>query len=131
MLNTRENIRVINFDAIILLTIVVFGFLIYNGTFRTSTEQTRNKHSDYATCSQNDAVFNTGIRLQIFQKTLGSNKDNFNPLAFNRNPLYDDKKTGIIITHLLMIRQNLYRIPLLFLRSHLFPVETDEQPLLS
>ncbi|MGA2405938.1 MAG: hypothetical protein ABSF81_04205 [Bacteroidales bacterium] len=131
MLNTRENIRIINFDSIILLSILFFGLLIYNNPVRNSTKLNRNPVSTFMSVSENSAVSSTCIRLQIFQKTWISNKDNFNLLAFNRNPLSENKKTGIKISQLQNLRRNSYRIPLFIFRYHLFPVEMDEPPLLS
>jgi hypothetical protein len=131
MLNTRENIRIINFDSIILLSILFFGLLIYNNPVRNSTKLNRNPVSTFMSVSENSAVSSACIRLQIFQKTWISNKDNFNLLAFNRNPLLENKKTGIKISQLQNLRRNSYRIPLFIFRYHLFPAEMDEPPLLS
>jgi hypothetical protein len=131
MLNTRENIRIINFDSIILLSILFFGLLIYNNPVRNSTKLNRNPVSTFMSVSENSAVSSACIRLQIFQKTWISNKDNFNLLAFNRNPLSENKKTGIKISQLQNLRRNSYRIPLFIFRYHLFPAEMDEPPLLS
>ena len=131
MSNIRENIRIINFDSIVLILIVFFGLLIYNGNFRNSPEHNRNPVSACVTINQSSAVSTPDLRLQIFQKTWVSNKDNFNPLAFNRNPLIEDKKTDMRISHLQNIRQNSFRVPLFILCNHLFPAETDEPPFLS
>ena len=87
--------------------------------------------SSFVSVSENNAISAQFIRLQVFQKTWISNKDNFELLAFNRNPLSEDKKTGIRITYLQNIRQNLHRIPQFIFRYHLFPAEMEEPPLLS
>jgi hypothetical protein len=131
MLNTRENIRIVNFDSIILFSVIFFGLFIYINSFRSSAELNRNPVSINLSISQNSAVSGPCLRLQIFQKTWISNKDNFELLAFNRNPLSEDKKTGIRITYLQNIRQNLHRIPQFIFRYHLFPAEMEEPPLLS
>jgi len=131
MLNNKENIRIINIDSIILLLIVLLGLLIHNGTFSTSTEHKSNPIRTYASESHNSAIFSPGIRVQIFQKIWILNKDNFNLLAFNRNPLSEDKKTGILISYLQNIRVNSDRITSFIFRYYLFPAEKDELPLLS
>jgi hypothetical protein len=131
MLNTRENIRIINFDSIIVLAIVIFGLLIYTNSLKNSTQLNRKPVSTYMSVSENIAVFSPCIRLQVFQKTWISNKDNFNLLAFNRNPLAENKKTGLKVSHFQIIRQSSYKIPQFMLRYHLFPAEMDEPPHLS
>jgi len=130
MLNTRENIRFVNFDAFIVLSILLFGILIYSNSRKTPTELNRKQVSTYISLSENSAVSNSSARLQLFQKTWVSNKDNFNLLAFNRNPQSESKKTDLKVSHLLIIRQSSNKIPQFILRYHLFPAETDEPPLL-
>jgi hypothetical protein len=130
MLNTRENIRFVNFDAFIVLSILLFGILIYNNSRKTTTELNRKHVSAYISMSENNAVSNSPARLQIFQKTWVSNKDHFNLLAFNRNPQSENKKTDIKVSHLRIIRQSSNKIPQFILSYHLFPSETDEPPLL-
>ena len=128
MLNTRENIRFVNFDAFIVLSILLFGILIYSNSHKTPTELNRKQVSAYISLSENNAVSNSPARLQLFQKTWVSNKDHFNLLAFNRNPQSESKKTDLKVSHLLIIRQSSNKIPQFILRYHLFPAETDEPP---
>jgi hypothetical protein len=130
MLNTRENIRFVNFDAFIVLSILLFGILIYSNSRKTPTELNRKQVSAYISLSKNNAVSNSPARLQLFQKTWVSNKDHFNLLAFNRNPQSENKKTDIKVSHLRIIRQSTNKIPQFILSYHLFPSETDEPPLL-
>lgn len=131
MLNDRENTRIINYDSIVLLLIIFFGLLIFNGNVSSSTETKSKPVSVYTTIGQNSAVSSPGIRLQVFQKTWILNKDNFNLLAFNRNPLYENKRNGIKISYLLNVRQNRSDIPEFIFLYHLFPAESAEIPLLS
>jgi hypothetical protein len=131
MLNTRENIRNFHFDAIIILAIIFFGLLFYNNSFRNTNELERKPASTYIAVSDNNSITGPCIRLQVFQKTWISNKDNFNLLAFNSNPLSENRKTNLKVYHLLIIRQNSYKIPQFILRYHLFPAEMDEPPHLS
>jgi hypothetical protein len=131
MLDTRENIRSFHFEAIIILAILFFGLLFYNNSFRNTNELKRRPVSTNISVSDNNAVNGPLIRLQVFQKTWILNKDNFNLLAFNRNPLSENKKTGLKVCHLLIISQNSHKIPQFILRYHLFPAEMDEPPHLS
>jgi hypothetical protein len=131
MLNNRENSRIIFLDSIIVLVIVIFGLLMFNNSFRSKTEFKKNPISSYIPVRENIAISNLCGRFQVFQKTWILNKDNFNLLAFNRNPLSEDKKTGIKVSYLQIIRQCSYRIPLFILRYHLFPEEKDEPSHLS
>ena len=131
MFGFRENIRVIHFDAIIVSAIIFFGLLTYNNSYQNNTEQNRNHVPIIMCVTQNSAVSTPCIRLQVFQKTWILNKDNFNLLAFNSNPLSESKKTGIKVSHLQIIRENSHKIPQFLLKYHLFPLETGEPPLLS
>ena len=131
MLNTGENIRSFHFEAIIVLVILFFGLLFYNNSFSNTNELKRRPVSTNISVSDNNAVSGPLIRLQVFQKTWISNKDNFKLLAFNRNPLSENKKTGLKVCHLLIISQSSHKIPQFILRYHLFPVEMDEPPHLS
>lgn len=131
MLDTRENIRNFHFDAIIILAIVFFGLLFYKNSFSKTNELERKPVSTYIAVSDNNSITGPCIMLQVFQKTWISNKDNFSLLAFNRNPLSENRKTNLKVYHLLIIRQNSYKIPQFILRYHLFPAEMDEPPHLS
>ena len=131
MLDTRENIRNFHFDAIIILVIVFFGLLFYNNSFSNTNELERKPALTYIAVSDNNSIAGPCIRLQVFQKTWILNKDNFNLLAFNRNPLSENKKTGLKVCHLLIISQSSHKIPQFILRYHLFPAEMDEPPHLS
>lgn len=128
MLSSRENIRIINFDAIIVLSILFFGLLIYSNSVKNITELNRKPVSTYFFSIEKSAISSPSARLQIFQKIWISNKDNFNLLAFNRNPFSENLKTGIKISRLLIIRQSSHKIPQFILRYHLFPLEADYLP---
>lgn len=131
MLRSRENIRYINFDAIIVLTILFFGLLFFNNSSGSTPLPKSPPVSTYISVSEDNAISSPCIRLQIFQKTWILNKDNFNLLAFNRNPLTENKKTGIKVSYLQIIRESSHKIPQFILRYHLYPSETDEFPFLS
>jgi hypothetical protein len=131
MLKNRENIRVLNIDAVIILFVLLFGLLVYNNSVRSNTGIKSKPVSSFMSVSENIAVSSPCIRIQVFQKVLISNKDNFNLLAFNRNPLSESKKTGIVVSHFQIIRQSSHKIPQSVLRYHLFPTEKDEPPYIS
>jgi hypothetical protein len=131
MLNTRVNIRIINFDAVIVILILFFGILIYSNSVRSTKDPGKMLVSSFVSVSENNAISAQFIRLQVFQKTWISNKDHFNILAFNRNQLYENKKASLKLSHLQIIRQSSHKIPQFFLRYHLFPSEMDEPPVLS
>lgn len=131
MLNTRENIRIINLNSIILLLIVFFGLLFSSANLRNSPKRCMDSVPVIQTISQSNAVSSPGIRLQIFKQIWVLNKDNFDLLAFNRNPLSDDKKNILKISLLKNLRQNSFRVPLYIFHCHLFPSEIDEPPHLS
>jgi hypothetical protein len=131
MLNARENVRNFHFEAIIVLAIVFFGLLFYNNSFSSTNEQKKKPVSPYISIRDNIAVSSPCIRLQVFQKTWISNKDNFNLLAFNWNPLYENRKTNLKVCNILIIRQGSHKIPQFILRYHLFPVDMEEPPHLS
>lgn len=126
MINGREDIRIINLNTIFLLFFMFIGLTIFNASTRESSASVRIPVPSCVTISQSSAVSSPEVRIQIFQKTWILNKDHFSLLAFNRSPLFEDKKTDIIITSLHDIRQNSDIIAGFIFRCHLFPAETDE-----
>ena len=131
MLDTRENIRFVNFDSIIVILILLFGVLVYNNSGRNITDSNRKPVSNIISVSENTAVSGSFMRLQVFKKTWISNKDNFDILAFNRNPLSENRKATLKVSNLETKRRSSNKIPQFLPRYHLFPPETDEPPLLS
>jgi hypothetical protein len=128
MFRNRENIRIIPIDAILIIAVLVFGLLIHHTPVKSSPVPKSNPVSYYIAVSESNAVSNPFIRLQVFQKTWILNKDNYNILAFNRNPFTESQRTGMNINHFLALRQNLKKIPQFILRYHLFPKESDAFP---
>ena len=110
---------------------LLIGVLICNNSGANTADNSRKPVTHVIRVSENTAITGSLIRLQLFQKTWISNKNNFDMLAFNRNPLSEDKKHTLKVSNLVSIRQNSNRIPQFLLRYHLFPPETDEPPLLS
>lgn len=131
MFGTRENIRFVNFDSIVVILILLFGVLVYNNSGRNITDHSRKPVSNFISVSENSAVSGTFMRLQVFKKTWISNKDNFDILAFNRNPLSENRRATLKVSNLETKRRISNKIPQFLPRYHLFPPETDEPPLLS
>jgi hypothetical protein len=130
MLNDRQNIRFLKSDAIIVLAIVFFGLFINNNSINNSTRTSNHKTPSYVSVSESTAVFSPGIRIQTFQKTWISNKDNFNILAFNRNPISENRKIFVKVSHLQILSEASHKIPQFILRYHLYPPDEDVPPLL-
>lgn len=131
MLEKRDNSRIINLDAILVVFILFFCLLIYNNSLKVNTGlKSKPVSSSLSVCEKN-GITTPCIRLKIFQKEWISNKDNFSLLAFNRNALSENKKAGIKVSQFHIIRINSQRIPQFIIRDHLFPSETDEFPFLS
>lgn len=131
MMNRRENIRLANFDAIIVLAILFFTLLIFSNSSGNTTEKNNKPVTAYLSVSNNNAVSSPFIRLQVFPRTWISNRDNFNLLAFNRNPISDSKKICLKVSQLQIKQENSHKIPQFILLYYLFPDERDVPPLLS
>lgn len=131
MFRTRENTELINFDAIVIVLVLFLGLLLYSGYSGNSNETRRKPAESTSSFSEYCAINAPVTRLQIYQKTWISNKDNFDLLAFNRNPLQENKKINIKVSELQIIIRSLSEVPQFILRYHLFPREMDELPLLS
>ena len=80
--------------------------------------------------SEGTVVYSPGIRIHAFQKTCISNKDNFNILAFNMNPIRENRKTCVKVLSLQLIRDSYQKIPQFILSYHLYPPDEDVPPLL-
>ena len=130
-MNGRGNIRLINLDAFIVLSMLYVGLLFYSNSVKNTPPLKNNPVTTCIFASGNNAVSSQCIRLQVFQRTWILNKDNFNLLAFNRSPLSLSRKAELKISQFQLIRQSSHKIPQFILRYHLFPVETDEFPSLS
>lgn len=131
MFGKRENIRFVNFDSIVVLLILLFVVLVYNNSGRNITGHSRKPVSILLSVSKNTAISGTFVRLQVFRKSWMSNKDNFDILAFNRNPLSENKKATLKISNLETIRRSSKNISHFLIQFHLFPEETNDPPLLS
>ena len=105
--------------------------LIYNNSGGNTVDRSRKPVSNIISVSENTAVSGSFMRLQVFKKTWISNKDNFDILAFNRNPLSENRKATLKVSNLETKRRSSNKIPQFLLQYHLFPPETDEPPLLS
>jgi hypothetical protein len=124
----RENIRIIPSGAIIVLSLLFFVLLTFNNTSGKAPVQKSAPVSMYISINNTNAISTPAIRVQVFQKTWILNNDNFNLLAFNRNPLLENKKERLKVSQYQFIRQGSNKVPQFILRYHLFPVETDAFP---
>jgi hypothetical protein len=124
----RESIRILPFAAIFVLSILFLGLLGHNESLKSIPVNKNYPGLVYISVVSNSAVSNPCIRLQVFQKTWILNRNNYNILAFNRNPFTESQRTGINVGHFLVVRQNLNKVPQFILRYHLFPMETDAFP---
>jgi hypothetical protein len=122
----HENIRIVNFDSVIIILILVIGLLAHSSSFRNNQDTNKKTHATFVSMGEKNAVPESFVRLQVFQKTWISNKDNFNILAFNRSPVAENKKADLKIISLLFIRYKFSESPRLLLMSHIFPPEAED-----
>jgi hypothetical protein len=127
----RDNIRLVHLDAILVVLMLFCGLLIYNNSLKVNDGLKNKPVSANLSVSENTGITTPCIRLKIFQKEWISNKDNFSLLAFNRNPLSENKKADLKVFRFQVIRRHSQQIPQFILRYHLFPREMDEFPVLS
>jgi hypothetical protein len=131
MFEKSDNYIRINLDAILVVLILFFGLLMYNNSLNVNISSKSKPVTYIMAVSERTGITTPGIRLKIFQKEWISNKDNYNLLAFNRNPLSENNKTGIKVSQFQIIRQVTRQIPQFMIRYHLYPPEKDEPPILN
>jgi hypothetical protein len=129
MITERRN-TVFHYDAILIYVLLFLGVLFYSDS--VEGKDYSHNHSGTVIISTNDysAVLTGCLKLQVFQKTWILNKDNFDLLAFNRNPRVENSLTGIQVAYFQKIRRSLVKVPQFILRYHLFPDESDAFPVL-
>src|SRR5512141_3106824 len=130
MFKNREYIRPVLLDAIIVLSILFLGLMINNNTLKSDPVHRNSPVSAFISVSDKSAVSNAYVKFQVYQKTWILNKDNYNILAFNRNPFTLSLRTEMNINNFLILRQSLNKVLQFIRRYHLFPEETDPFPLL-
>lgn len=126
MLQRSENRRILNFDSVFIILVVLSGFLFFGNSTGNISPASKKSSAAYISVSEKSAVSSPVIRLEVFQKTWISNKDNFNILAFNRNPLTEDKKTDLKINNLFLKTQEFTGSPGFFLPTHIFPPNAED-----
>jgi hypothetical protein len=131
MINSRENIKSINISSLIMLMILALGLLTFHEDINKSSVSQRIPVSVFISLDNCMAIPDPGIRLEVFQKIWIINKDHFNLLAFNRNPLSDNKKTNLKIITLQDVRKESNRIPVYIFHHYPFSADKDEPPVLS
>jgi hypothetical protein len=131
MIKSRENINSINISSLIMLMILALGLLTFHEDVNKSSGSHRIPVSVFISLDNCSAIPGPGMRLEVFQKVWIINKDHFNLLAFNRNPLSDNKKTNLKIIFLQDVRKESNRIPVYIFHHYPFSADKDEPPLLS
>jgi hypothetical protein len=126
----RDNIGIKKIDSIIVIAILFLGFLFYNNSTGSTSELKRTPVPALIAVSDNIAVSSQCLRIQVFQKTWILNKDNFNLLAFNRNPLSESRRAGIKAVHCNILIQDYRKIPIFILLFHQYPDDAGEPPYL-
>ncbi len=131
MTDRKENILFTHISSLIFLLIILCGILILNETSVASSASHGKPVKSYESVNNSYGVSSPGVRLQIFQKTWIINKDHYNLLAFNRNPLSESIKANKKVIFYQNIRKETGTIPVFIFNYHLFPSDNDEPPLLS
>jgi hypothetical protein len=122
--------KVLKPDRVVFLFLFFFGLLIYNGHINSNDHTKNSPVSASVSINDNSGICNPVFRLQIFQKESIADKGHSNELDFNCNPIYENKKTDIIVLSFKIIRQNACSTPLLIYHYHLLSEDTDDPPLL-
>ena len=131
MIRTKEDIRNIHLDSILLILILFFGLAIFQNTdYRKSTPNGKTVPTEISIL-QSSATLSPGIQLHYFQKSWISNKDNFKLLTFARIQFLDNKKVIQKICLLEKVRKKSPGFLILLIQYHLFPQENSELPVLS
>jgi hypothetical protein len=131
MVKTKEDIRAINFDSILLILILFFGLQICQNTdFYKSVPNSKPVPIEIS-INQSNATISSGIQFCFFQKSWISNKDNFRLLTFEQTKYLDNKKVDQKIILLDKIRKKSPGFLILIIQNHLFQPENSEVPVLS
>src|SRR5512133_2268040 len=116
------------FDTFLVSAILFLGFLFCNNSVRSTLEINRIPVPATIAVSDNSAVSGTYFRIQVFQKTWILNKDNFNLLAFNRNPLSESRRAGIKSSNCNILMRDFRKIPQFIFLCHQYPEDAGEPP---
>jgi hypothetical protein len=131
MLRRPGDINVFKFNTIIIGIFLFFSVMMCFNRPVSSSGVRSHSGSVYIIENRISAVHSADIRIQVFQKTWILNKDNFNLLAFNRNPISDNKRTSLNISRYQTFRRCYPDIPQFLHRYHQFPEESEDLPVLS
>jgi hypothetical protein len=131
MFRTKEDIRNIHLDSILLILILFFVLAIFQNTdYNKSTPNGKPVPVEISVL-QNNATLSTGIQFHYFQKSWIPNKDNFRLLTFDQTQFLDNKKVNQKIYLLDQVRKKSPGFLILLTHYHLFPQENSEIPVLS
>lgn len=126
MVHNTENRRIFNFDWLPVILVLFLGLLIYRSLPENNSPRPKNSPVVFISASDQNAVSNSSERLHVYQKTWISNKDNFNILAFNRNPVTENRMTDLKINSLQLKVKKFKGVYLIYFPQHLFSSETDD-----
>jgi hypothetical protein len=131
MIKTKEDIRNIHLDSILLILIFYFGLAISQNTdYNKSTPNCKPVPVEISIHPSN-ATLSSGIQLHYLQKSWIPNSDNFRLLTFVQTQFLDNKKVNQKIYLLDKIRKRIPGFLILLIQYHLFPQENSELPVLS
>lgn len=131
MLSSRENIRILNVNSLLLMFILTFGLLIFYDSLDTTSNKNNKSTPAEILISKADATIFPGIRFDIFQRNWIPNEGNFRLISFARNQYFENRAVDHRITLLQYNWQKRIKIQSSFHLFQLFQPEKDEIPLLS
>lgn len=131
MHRTKEYIRNICPDSILLILIFLLGLAIFQNTDYVKSSPKDKPAPIEISVLQDNATLSTGIQLHLVQKSWVSNKGNFRLLTFDQTKFLDNKKVNRLICLLDQVRRKSPGFLILLTQYHLFPQENSEIPVLS
>ena len=131
MFGTKEDIRNIHLNSILLILIFFCGLAIFQNTgYNKSAPKDRSVPVEISVL-QNNAILSTGIQLYSFQISWIPNKDSFRLLTFDKTQFLDNKKINQKICLLDQVRRESPGFLILLIHYHIFPQENSGIPVLS
>ena len=131
MSGSRENIRILNLNSLLLMFILTFGLLIFYNSLDAPCNKNNKSTPAEILISKADATIFSGIRFDIFQRNWIPNEGNFRLISFARNQYFENRTVDHRIALLKYNWQKSIKIQSSFHLFQLFQPEKDEIPLLS
>jgi hypothetical protein len=126
-----ENTGRVNIKSILLLLFLSFTLLVCINLISNSPVKEKNSVSVDHSFNRYATLSSSAIYLPTFLKNWISLISDFKYFPLKNSPFLENNKVDVRISQLLNIRRNQEFIPAYFYRFHLFPVENDDEPLLS